>query len=903
MLCATSRLLAARTATALPAQPRGRGPGARCRRRELHFPGHPELPLGDFLAGRLPRSSVSAGRRAILRRGRMPPAVRGGPAGVELRPRRGRCGPQVTRAVGPDVAAEPTARSPKRPARGSRRFEAAGRWALLALVTLLAFATRFHRLDEPPHICWDETHFGKMGSYYINRTFFFDVHPPLGKMLIGLAGYLSGYDGTFLFQKPGDKYEHHNYMGMRGFCAFLGSLLVPFAYLTVLELSKSLPAALLTAALLTFDTGCLTLSQYILLDPILMFFIMAAMLSMVKYNSCADRPFSAPWWFWLSLTGINLAGALGVKFVGLFIILQVGWNTISDLWHLFGDLSLSVVTVGKHLTARILCLIVLPLTLYTATYAVHFMVLNKSGPGDGFFSSAFQARLSGNNLHNASIPEHLAYGSVITVKNVRMAMGYLHSHRHLYPEGIGARQQQVTTYLHKDYNNLWIIKKHNTNADPLDPSFPVEFVRHGDIIRLEHKETSRNLHSHYHEAPLTRKHYQVTGYGINGTGDSNDFWRIEVVNRKFGNRIKVLRSRIRLIHLVTGCVLGSSGKVLPKWGWEQLEVTCTPYLKETLNSIWNVEDHINPKLPNISLDVLQPTFPEILLESHMGNNGLKPKDNEFTSKPWHWPINYQGLRFSGINDTDFRVYLLGNPVVWWLNLLSIALYLLLGSIIAVAMQRGACLPAEVEGLSQVLLQGGGQLLLGWMLHYFPFFLMGRILYFHHYFPAMLFSSMLTGILWDTLLRLCAWSLASSSLARGIYAVGLLSLLLGTAYRLFDLEPDLLLLFQYNCRQFSSPEDCLSSPEFLDHIRKVMLVIDTAVTNVEDLSPLEEYLAGLGKKHRAVGVKLSSFSTVGESLLYMLEKCLGPAFTPAVRAAWSQLYGAVVQAMSRGWDGK
>ncbi|XP_045663700.1 protein O-mannosyl-transferase 2 [Ursus americanus] len=792
MLCATSRLLAARTATALPAQPRGGGPGARCRRRELHFPGHPEVPLGDFLAGRLARSSVLASRRAILRRGRMPPAVGEGSARSELRPRRGRCGHQVTRAVGPDVAAAAAARSPKRPARGSRRFEAAGRWALLALVTLLSFATRFHRLDEPPHICWDETHFGKMGSYYINRTFFFDVHPPLGKMLIGLAGYLSGYDGTFLFQKPGDKYEHHNYMGMRGFCAFLGSLLVPFAYLIVLELSKSLPAALLTAALLTFDTGCLTLSQYILLDPILMFFIMAAMLSMVKYNSCADRPFSAPWWFWLSLTGINLAGALGVKFVGLFIILQVGWNTISDLWHLLGDLSLSVVTVGKHLTARILCLIVLPLTLYTATYAVHFRVLNKSGPGDGFFSSAFQARLSGNNLHNASIPEHLAYGSVITVKNLRMAIGYLHSHRHLYPEGIGARQQQVTTYLHKDYNNLWIIKKHNTNADPLDPSFPVEFVRHGDIIRLEHKETSRNLHSHYHEAPLTRKHYQVTGYGINGTGDSNDFWRIEVVNRRFGNRIRVLRSRIRLIHLVTGCVLGSSGKVLPKWGWEQLEVTCTPYLKETLNSIWNVEDHINPKLPNISLDVLQPSFPEILLESHMvmirGNNGLKPKDNEFTSKPWHWPINYQGLRFSGINDTDFRVYLLGNPVVWWLNLLSIALYLLLGSIIAVAVQRGARLPAEVEGLSQVLLQGGGQLLLGWMLHYFPFFLMGRILYFHHYFPAMLFSSMLTGILWDTLLRLCAWSLASSSLARGVYVVGLLSLLLGTAYSFYLFHP-------------------------------------------------------------------------------------------------------------------
>lgn len=38
----------------------------------------------------------------------------------------------------------------------------------------------------------------------------------------------------------------------------------------------------------------------------------------------------------------------------------------------------------------------------------------------------------------------LAYGSVVTMKNLRMAGGYLHSHWHLYPEGVGARQQQVS---------------------------------------------------------------------------------------------------------------------------------------------------------------------------------------------------------------------------------------------------------------------------------------------------------------------------------------------------------------------------------------------------------------------------------------------------------------------------
>lgn len=62
---------------------------------------------------------------------------------------------------------------------------------------------------------WDETHFGKMGSWYINRTFFFDVHPPLGKMLIGLSGLLTGYNGSYPFEKPGDKYNGTRYEGMR----------------------------------------------------------------------------------------------------------------------------------------------------------------------------------------------------------------------------------------------------------------------------------------------------------------------------------------------------------------------------------------------------------------------------------------------------------------------------------------------------------------------------------------------------------------------------------------------------------------------------------------------------------------------------------------------------------------
>ena len=41
----------------------------------------------------------------------------------------------------------------------------------------------------------------------------------------------------------------------------------------------------------------------------------------------------------------------------------------------------------------------------------------------------------------------------------------------------------------------------------------IEFVKHGDLVRLEHIITRRNIHSHQQPAPLSKKQFQVTGYG------------------------------------------------------------------------------------------------------------------------------------------------------------------------------------------------------------------------------------------------------------------------------------------------------------------------------------------------------------------------------------------------------
>ena len=65
------------------------------------------------------------------------------------------------------------------------------------------------RLENPKNVVFDEVHYGKYASQYLKNTFFFDSNPPLGKMIIALAGYIAGYDGRFGFDKIGVDYPDY----------------------------------------------------------------------------------------------------------------------------------------------------------------------------------------------------------------------------------------------------------------------------------------------------------------------------------------------------------------------------------------------------------------------------------------------------------------------------------------------------------------------------------------------------------------------------------------------------------------------------------------------------------------------------------------------------------------------
>ena len=303
-----------------------------------------------------------------------------------------------------------------------------------------------------------------------------------------------------------------------------------------------------------------------------------------------------------------------VKWVGQFVTALVGLYVIEDLWDKFGDLSMPAAssstsrcytpadgaqrTYIKHWIARGVCLIILPFMVYAACFKIHFLILNRSGPGDAQMSSLFQSHLIGNDF--AQSPLEIAMGSKITLKNYGYGGGLLHSHVQTFPTG--SLQQQVTCYHYKDDNNHWIVTP-KWNDDPVDTDRPPVFLVHGDVIRLVHAATGRNLHSHPVAAPVTKENWEVAGYGNTTIGDDNDYWVVEVVDDTHRSkkdsqdgRIHSLTTRMRFKHRDLNCYLRAANAVLPQWGFKQVEVSCDKENNpKDPHTYWNVESHWNER--------------------------------------------------------------------------------------------------------------------------------------------------------------------------------------------------------------------------------------------------------------------------------------------------------------------
>lgn len=240
------------------------------------------------------------------------------------------------------------------------------------------------------------------------------------------------------------------------------------------------------------ELGYLTLSRFILLDPLLLFFTTVCVWLLVKLKNVQDEkgPFTLWWWITLAALGISLGCVSSVKWLGLFTVATVGLFTIYDLWRLLLDPG---VTLHKafpaHFAARAVCLIVLPIATYVFWFWVHFVVLHTEDWSMRDLPSIFHGRFDKPHYGKRydGMPYDVAYeSSQVTLRAARWNGPYLYSNaEQKYPDG--SKQQIISSNNYQKsfftFELMWS-RYHEKKAGNADVKARIDYVRNGDFVRL-----------------------------------------------------------------------------------------------------------------------------------------------------------------------------------------------------------------------------------------------------------------------------------------------------------------------------------------------------------------------------------------------------------------------------------
>ncbi len=244
----------------------------------------------------------------------------------------------------------------------------------------LAVATRLWSLQHPGSIVFDEVYFKVFAGHYLDGHYFFDIHPPLAKLL--LAGW------AHLVNLPVSQMLDGTATTLRYLPAVAGTLIIPVFWGILRRLRVSRPFAFLGATALLLDNALLVESRFILMDSMLLLFGLSAL---YFYLVARQQP-GASQWMWLTLAALMAGAAGATKWTGLTALALVGL-----LW--LGD-QLGSRPHWRRLSSQLAILVIVPLVVYAGSFWLHFRLLPQSGDGDAFMSPQFQQTLIGSATHS-----------------------------------------------------------------------------------------------------------------------------------------------------------------------------------------------------------------------------------------------------------------------------------------------------------------------------------------------------------------------------------------------------------------------------------------------------------------------------------------------------------------------
>ena len=170
---------------------------------------------------------------------------------------------------------------------------------LSAVMVLVGLWARVWKLGFPGQRVWDEIYFPVMARKFLEGTYQFDLHPPLGKFIIAVGIAVFG-------DTP---------IGWRVMPLLFGCAMIPLGAVLGWYLMREKVAALLLAAFIAGETFLIAYSRIGIMDGILVFFTLATVLAALR----VERRSQVLW------VAVLLGLAISVKWAVLMVVVPVGY--------------------------------------------------------------------------------------------------------------------------------------------------------------------------------------------------------------------------------------------------------------------------------------------------------------------------------------------------------------------------------------------------------------------------------------------------------------------------------------------------------------------------------------------------------------------------------------------------
>ncbi len=239
----------------------------------------------------------------------------------------------------------------------------------LLILIGLGLLTHFSFFGHPNQTVFDEVHFGKFVSGYYTGEYYFDIHPPLGKLMIAGFGKLFDFRPEFSFAEIGDEFPDSKYMALRFLPSLAGSLVPMVIFLLALQLGFSRRAAFVAGLLIALENSILVQTRFMLMDGFLLLF---GFLSLLFYFR--KKPIPA---------GVFAGLAASIKWTGLTFLAVIIIMEAIKIWR---EKKFSLIPLAA------VKLLVIPFAVYFSIFALHFALLNKPGAGDAYMTPEFHNR-------------------------------------------------------------------------------------------------------------------------------------------------------------------------------------------------------------------------------------------------------------------------------------------------------------------------------------------------------------------------------------------------------------------------------------------------------------------------------------------------------------------------------